>query len=145
VRREEFEAHLVAFSRTKAWALGERESPVSDLELREYEETHGFRLPPEYVNIVQGYGCGQFGFADLFSVRPGEWQIDLHRATAPSLPANFVPVSDNGCGDFYGFVITNGTCESQLVFASHENGYALDPTDFADVYEYIHRYGFHSV
>jgi hypothetical protein len=145
MRSTEFDSHLVAFSRTNAWALGERESPISDVELRDYEKTHGFRFPPEYVHIVQTYGPGQLGFADLFSVRPGEWQIDVHRATAPSLPADFVPVSDNGCGDFYGFVVENGSCESRLVFANHESGYVLEPTDFADVYEYIQRYGFHAV
>jgi hypothetical protein len=87
MRREDFEAHLTAFSQTKAWALGERESPSSGQELREYERTHGFVFPPEYAHIAHTYGVGQFGFVDLFSVRPGEWQIDLHRATAPSLPA----------------------------------------------------------
>jgi hypothetical protein len=82
--------------------------------------------------------------AATFLQAAGEWQIDLYRATAPSLPAEFVPVSDNGCGDFYGFLVSNGGCESRVVFADHEAGYALEATDLADLYEYIERYGFHA-
>jgi hypothetical protein len=144
MRREEFEDHLAAFSRTKTWALGERELPVSRQELHEYERTNGFTFPIEYAHIAQSYGAGQFGFVDLFSVRFGEWQIDVHRATAPSLPAAFVPISDNGCGDFYGFVVAEGRCDSRILFADHETGYSLASTDMADVYEYIQRHGFHA-
>jgi hypothetical protein len=141
MRPEDFDAHLEAFARTKAWEMCERESPVSAEELLEYEQSAGVTLPPEYVHVANTFGPGQFGFAEVFSVRPGEWCIDVHRATAPALPAEFVPISDNGCGDFYGFLVRNGRCESRLVFAAHEEGYALKPTEFADLYEYLQRYG----
>ena len=144
MRSEDFDAHLDAFARTKAWEMCERESPASAEEVLEYEHTSGIAFPPEYVHIVRTFGPGQFGFAEVFSVRPGEWYIDVHRATAPGLPQNFVPISDNGCGDFYGFLVRNGRCESSLVFADHEEGYALKPTEFADLYEYLHRYGFNA-
>jgi hypothetical protein len=107
MRSEDFDASLDAFARTKAWAMCERESPVSAEEVLEYEQSSGISLPPEYVHVVRTFGPGQFGFAEVFSVRPGEWYIDVHRATAPELPQNFVPVSPNGCGDFYVFLVRN--------------------------------------
>ncbi len=144
MRPEDFDAHLAAFARTKAWEMCERETPVSAEEVLEYEKTSGFFLPQEYIHIVRTFGPGQFGFAEVFSVRAGEWYINLHQATAPALPQDFVPISDNGCGDFYGFLVRNGQCESSLVFADHDEGYALKPTEFSALFEYLHRYGFNA-
>ena len=142
--REEFEAHLAAFSRTRAWEMCEREAPITTQELQDYEEVLGCDLPPEYVHLVTILGAGQFGFVKLLSVRPGEWGIDVHRTSAPGLPINFVPISDNGCGDYYGFAVRDGRCEPRVLYADHEAGYSLEMTEFADLYEYLQRYGFHT-
>jgi hypothetical protein len=144
MRREDFAAHLETFARTKAWEMCERESPVAPEELLDYERTAGFAFPPEYVYLACNLGLDQFGFTEVFSVRPGEWHIDVHCLTAPGLPKNFVPISHNGCGDFYGFLVLNGRCESPVFFADHQEGYAPKPTDFADLYQYSHRYGFNA-
>jgi hypothetical protein len=144
MRRDQFEAELSQFSQSKAWNMGEREAPASLAELREYEAMVGFRLPAEYVNLVTSHGAGQFGFVEVFSVRDGEWNIEVQRMSAPGLPQHFVPVSDNGCGDFYGFKVEDGQCSSSLVFADHEQGYSLVDTEFSDLYEYVHRHGFNA-
>lgn len=53
----EFDAALAAFSKaSKAWAIGERESPATELELVAFERKHGLRLPPEYRYIALNHG-----------------------------------------------------------------------------------------
>lgn len=141
---DHFTTQLETFSKGKAWALCEREAPASAAELREYERAHGYTFPPEYVHVATTCGFGQFGFADVFSIRPGDWSIDDQRASTPGLPANFVPISDNGCGDFYGYEVASGKCEPVMVFADHETGYQLTTTEFGDLYEYLDRYGFNA-
>jgi hypothetical protein len=136
----EFERRVVEFAQTKAWALSEREKHIAPGEIEAYELARGFRLPPEYAHVASKYGCGDFGFAQLLSVRAGSWHI----ADFPGMPPNFVPISPNGCGDFYGFAVLNGHCQSGIVFANHEEGYALNATEFPDLYEYLHHYGLHA-
>lgn len=144
MRRDQFETQLSKFSQSKAWEMGEREAPATLAEVREYEAMTGLSLPPEYVHLVTAHGAGQLGFVEVFSVREGEWSIEVRRLSAPGLPQHFVPVSDNGCGDFYGFKVEDGQCSSSLVFADHEQGYSLVETEFSNLYEYVHRYGFNA-
>ncbi len=89
-------------------------------------------------------GAGEVGFTSLFSVRPGYFNIATQRDAAPTLSANFVPISDNGCGDFYGFVVNAGECSSAVYFAEHDSEYKLFPTEFTDLYEYLVRYAFNA-
>jgi hypothetical protein len=51
MRPADFEAALRAFSASKAWAMSEREQPLSESELRAYEAAAGFQLPPEYHHV----------------------------------------------------------------------------------------------
>lgn len=141
----EFERQVEAFADRAAWKLSEREVPVGEPEIQAYERAHGFTFPAEYRYLASTYGCGLFAFAELLSVRPGSWSIDEQRALSPGLPREFVPISGNGCGDFYGFAVVDGHCESRVVFADHEEGYAVKETEFQDLYEYLCHHGLHAV
>jgi hypothetical protein len=136
----EFERRVREFAQTKAWALSERETPTRPGEIEAFERARGVSLPAEYAHIASKYGCGDFGFARLLSVRAGPWHI----GDVPGMPLDFVPISPNGCGDFYGFGVLKERCQSAIVLANHEEGYALNPTEFSDLYEYLHRYGLHA-
>jgi hypothetical protein len=50
----------------------------------------------------------------------------------------------NGVGDFYGFKMVEGVCQSGVVFWDHEEGGALKETDFKDVFEYLVAKGLRS-
>jgi hypothetical protein len=141
---EDFKAEFDRFAQTKAFALSLPEPPNSLEQISSFERSHRFRLPEQYRHVATTFGTGSMGFANLFSVMPGEHGIDEQRATAPELPVHFVPVSDNGCGDFYGFIVHNGSCLPTVYFADHESGYALTKTEFADLFEYLVRYAFNA-
>lgn len=139
---DHFTIQIETFSKEKVWLLCEREAPAKAAELRAFECSHGYTLPPEYALVATTWGFGEFGYTEILSIRQGVWSIDDRRKDAPGLPANFVPISENGCGDFYGFEIKNGKCQSHIVFADHESYYQLTSTQFDDLYEYLNRFGF---
>ncbi len=135
---------VATFKCTKAYALSSPEPPTSLAEVESFERTHGFRLPTAYKEAAAQVGTGEIGFTNLFSVNPGPYNIATQRHAIAELPANFVPISGNGCGDFYGFVVHAGECLPEVYFADHESGFELTRTEFADLHAYLVRYAFNA-
>ncbi|HSP78708.1 MAG TPA: SMI1/KNR4 family protein, partial [Myxococcaceae bacterium] len=78
--------------------------------------------------------AGYFAFALVFGVEAGtEW--DIVKCSA-ELPAGFIPVSDTGTGDYYGFVVKNDECERSVAFWDHETGTVREGV-FPDFYEML--------
>jgi SMI1-KNR4 cell-wall len=139
-----FNDAVMQFLSSKAYALSRPEPPSSLLQIEAFEQANGFRLPSAYKRVAVELGTGAIGFATVFSVGRGENGISAQRGAVPELPPDFVPISDNGCGDFYGFVVRAGVCAPEIYFADHEGGYMLTKTEFADLYEYLVRYAFNA-
>lgn len=116
------------------WFEGDIEAPTTEDELAAFEEAVGAGLPAEYKYLVGRYGSGHFAFTNILSVRDGGWSI---RAAQSFLPKDFIPVSDNECGDFYGFLVEDGSCRPELYFADHDDGYSLLQTNYKNMFEYI--------
>jgi hypothetical protein len=144
MRRAEFDAELRRFAATPAASLSTSEQPVTEMELSAYERASGITFPEAYRDVATRLGCGDVGFLELFSIREGAFHIERQRATAPTLPRKFVPISNNGCGDFYGFIIDKDHCLPEIYFADHELDYEIQPTGIADLYEFVARYGFNA-
>jgi hypothetical protein len=137
---ETFNQYVAEHTKTKVWAMGDRESPATPSEIKAWENAHGATLPLEYQQVVGTWGAGDLGLVSLFSVKPGWRSIDAQVALAKGLlPKQFVPIADNGCGDYYGFKVSSGACEARIYFADHESGFTLEKTEFEDLYEYIAR------
>jgi len=139
-----FEDAIGRFRGTKVDVLSTPEPPPSPAELEAFERAHGFRLPVAYKEATVRLGTGDIGFANVYSVRPGPYNIALQRGEVSGLPLDFVPISDNGCGDFYGFVVCAGECLPEVYFADHESDYKAVRTKFTDLYEYLVRYAFNA-
>jgi hypothetical protein len=138
----EFETELERFQETEGFALSSSEPPTSAEQIDLFEHVHNIRLPQQYRYVATRVGAGDVGYANLFSVGAGYFSIAAQRATTPALPSDFIPVSDNGCGDFYGFVVRGGICAPEVYFADHESEYQVSKTEFSDLYEYLVRYAF---
>ena len=66
---------------------------------------------------------GYFAFTIIFSVSDGsEWYI-LSQTQAISLleKHHFLAVSDNQAGDYYGFKVNAGWCESKIAVYDHDS------------------------
>lgn len=116
------------------WFEGDTETPSTSAELAAFENAVGAVLPTEYKYFGGRYGFGHFAFTNILSVREGNWSIS---AAQSYLPKDFVPVSDNECGDFYGFVVEDGQCKPELYFADHNENYELFPTNYKNLFEYV--------
>jgi len=129
-------ARLVEDSREQHpfWFEGDRETPTTESELLAFEAQARCALPVEYKYFATRYGCGDFAFTNILSVRDGSRSIARAQCDGP---ANFLPISENGCGDYYGFLIEDKACNGAVYFADHEENYKISATEYGDLFEYI--------
>lgn len=119
----------------------ERDPCATDDEVREAEESLGVRFPAEYWVFVKQVGGGYFGFTNVFSpTNVGHWGIvERNRSTLVDL-GDFVAVSDNGVGDYYGFAVKDGVCQSEICFFDHETAEIVE-RGYSDLFEYLAEIG----
>ncbi len=96
----------------------------------------GAALPNEYLDFVRAFGGGDFAFLAVYSL---DADSDLNIVTKNSEPwlsrPDFVAISDNGAGDYYGFMVQDGRCSREVLLLDHESG-ELRPTGHADFFEF---------
>lgn len=115
--------------------------PVSEDQVRETEALLGVELPTEYRAFVKEFGAGYFGYTNVFSATPkGHWSIVERNQAGLDELVRFVAVSDNGVGDYYGFRVRNGVCESVVCFWDHESC-EVEATSFTDLFDYLAEIG----
>ena len=125
-------------SRHPAWFELDHDPPCSQADLERAETRLGTRLPAQYKEFMTSCGGGYFAFVNVFSATEGSfWGIVERNA---GLPPGFIAVSDNGTGDYYGFISTGGECASEVCFLDHETG-RVSATKYPDLFEYIVHMG----
>lgn len=102
-----------------------REPPATDDHIRTIETELGVKLPEEYVWFLKRYGGGLFGYQDIYSALPTSYSFILNSQPFPLPSEKFVAISDNGCGDFYGFRVIDGICGAAVMFCDHEDDYVI--------------------
>jgi hypothetical protein len=140
-----FHEAFARFKTSKAYMLSDLEGPISIAEIEEFERASRIRFPAAYKDVALTIGVGQIGFVTLFSPRSGPYSIETQRHVSAGLPDIFLPISDNGCGDLYGFSVHSGQCKPAVYHADHDAQYKITPTEFLDLYEYIARCAFKAV
>src|SRR4051812_12283567 len=99
-------SQLVAKARQSKlfWCDGEADPPATDAQINLAEEQIGARFPDEYTFFVKQFGGGYFAYANVFSVFPdSKWNLNAINKKY-RLRENFVAVSDDQCGGYYGFI-----------------------------------------
>jgi hypothetical protein len=139
---ETFATHIhEAMSQHPMWFELERELPVTMDEVVDFEDQSGYCLPSHYIYFASNYGCGYFAFTVVLSIRPGAWYLVDRMPSLPCHDEPFVPIAENGCGDFYGFLVRQGVCTEQVYFADHEHHYCPAPTAYRSFFEFIYHVG----
>lgn len=116
---------------------------VTDKEIALYEHKQGIEMPVEYTEFIIRYGGGYFAFTKIFSLaNNSEWNIESLNEKFVKIK-DFIAISDNGAGDFYGFKVIDGKCESQIYVYDHENG-IIESTKYKDLFEYLVGVGLRS-
>lgn len=102
----------------------------SDAQIADHQERLGVTLPEAYVDFVKEFGGGDFAFLRVYSM---DVTSDLNIVVKNDVDwlrrSDFIAVSDNGCGDYYGFPAVNGKCSDTVVLLDHESG-EVSATDF---------------
>jgi hypothetical protein len=104
-------------------------------DIRSAEIALNTEFPIEFRDFLLHNGGGYFAFTNVCSVNPrSQWSI-VERNRNLDIP-QFVAVSDNGMGDFYGFRVRDGKCQPEIWFADHEDRH-LKPTPFPNFFAYL--------
>ena len=119
------------------WFEGECDTLADDDQIAEVEKELGAKLPDEYVEFVKKYGGGYFAFTNVFSVQPdSEWCI-VDRNKGVDLAENFIAISDDEAGGYYGFLIDSGVCGPEIYYWDHESQQILKNHQFCDLLAFI--------
>ncbi len=94
------------------WFSLETDPLATDSEIEAAETQLRILLPIEYKSFVSEYGGGYFAFAIVYSVANSDWNI-VRMNQKFAIP-QFVAISDNGCGDLYGYRVVDNSCVSTV-------------------------------
>ncbi len=115
----------------------EQDPPATDVEIAEVERELSLELPFDYKLFVKKYGGGYFFYTNIFSpISNSEWNIIEVNRKFQSKPIDFIAISDNEVGDYYGFKIVNGICDSKIYFWDHETDNVIN-TNYENLFEFV--------
>lgn len=99
------------------------------------------RLPSEYLDFVSRYGGGDFAFTHVYSLDPASDMYLVAKNAVPWLGReDFIAFSDNGSGDYYGFIVKANEAASSVWLLDHETG-EFQATGHGDIYEFLAAVG----
>lgn len=117
------------------------ECEFSDRELFAIEKELNVELPVEYKQFIQEYGGGYFAFCTIYSMcKNSDWNIVDINNKYILLRKNYLLISENSLGDFYGFKVLGSKCSSQLYFFDHDLE-EWNSSEYSNLFEYIDKVG----
>jgi hypothetical protein len=121
--------------------LGIENESVNAMGIFDFERDYQVSLPEKYKNHMLKYGAGCFAFINLYSpAKESEFSIGKNKEQY-LLPSSFFPISDNGCGDYYGFISHSGVCSDSVYWLGHEDNYKNPIEQYQCLYEFLVRIG----
>ena len=119
------------------WLEGEMEPKASDEAISDAEIKLGINLPGQFIEFIQSVGAGYFGFTNVFSVNTdSEWYL-LDIMDQYSFPKDFIPVSDDETGGYYGFLVKDKKICGDNVYYWHSSE-GLEPAmKYETFYDYL--------
>ncbi|MGP0171778.1 SMI1/KNR4 family protein [Pseudomonas sp. NCHU5208] len=121
------------------WFDMEPDDAPSNFVVSDAEEKLGVKLPVDYKDFVCEYGGGYFAFSSVYSLEVGsDWNLVDMNCKYKKLRGDYVLVSENGVGDFYGYKVVNGVCDSEIYFYDHDVG-VWQGAKYRDLFEYLEK------
>lgn len=117
------------------------ECKLSDGEIFIAEKELNVKFPIEYKQFIQEYGGGHFAFCIIYSIcKKSDWNIVDINNKYILLRKDYLLISENSSGDFYGLNILGNKCSSQLYFFDHDSE-EWSQTKYSNLFEYIAELG----
>jgi len=115
--------------------------PATVEQLDAVERSLGCRLPEDYREFLAVFGGHDFAFVSIYSADPESRAYVVSQNATPWLEdAKFVAFADNGGGDYYGWVVSDGMAADQVMLLDHSSGEVV-PSDFEDFLDFVKREG----
>lgn len=106
----------------------------------EAEVKLGVKLPTDYKKFISEYGGGYFAFSNVFSLEDGsDWHLVDQNYKYDAIREGHVLVSENGFGDFYGFKVVDGVCETKIYFYDHEVE-LWQESSYSSLFDYLEEF-----
>jgi len=115
-----------------------RDIVATEEDIQETEVKLGIILPQAYRDFVKKYGGGDFGYIDIFSAnKKGYWYIVKHNQDFKHyLPKDFIAISDDQTGGYYGYKIVNHQCDEQVCYWHYDGGFDSKVV-YSNIFEFI--------
>ena|SRR6056297_443769 len=115
-----------------------RDAPMTDTRIAELELQRNIVLDWQFRRFLKTYGAGDFLYSWVDSFDPeSEWSLWRQSQFVDGIGQSILPFSDNGCGDYYVFMLVDGKCTSQVYWLDHEQGYTLAESEHEDFNSFI--------
>lgn len=119
------------------WFKLELDQPPSDKLLADAEKLLELKIPQKYKEFLLEFGGGYFALSNVYSLdEASDWYLVNLNSKYQDIRCDYILISENGCGDFYGFKISDHSCEEQLYFYDHEIN-AWSRTEYNDLFEFL--------
>jgi len=110
-----------------------RDAPMDSTRIDELEQEHRVILNPQFRRFLVKYGAGDFLYSWVYSFDPDSgWSLWSDSEFLPGIGRAVLPFSDNGCGDYLAFKVTDGKCSDRVYWLDHEQEYAITDSDYDD-------------
>lgn len=133
----EYNQFLEATEKVKSekpiWFSLKSDKKFSIDEINKIMSENNIYLPEKYVRFLSDFGGGYFGFVNIYSL---DSDSRFYLFDKEPVLRDYLPVSDNGCGDLYCLKIQNGYCTDKVYFYEHETG-MIKASGYHDILEYV--------
>ena len=138
----ELKAIVDEMQKSHAWLFEKkRDAPMTADRIREIEDAKGITLDTDYRCFLMEYGAGEFAYADIYSPDPlSPWSSWNVLETCHVKPDQFMPLTDNGGGDYLGFLTFDGRTLRPLFWADHEKDYSTSESEYGSFIEFITKW-----
>lgn len=112
----------------------ETDTPPSIDEIEDFEKIYRIVLPEKYKLFISEFGGGYFGYANIYSLdNNSNYFIMKHKSFVPN---GYLPIADNGCGDFYVVKYNGEYCFDKIYYYTHDSQ-EITETAYHDILEYL--------
>ncbi len=108
--------------RDRLLQLQRRDPPVPEQLIRETEVSLGATLPPPFRQLVAMIGTGDFGSLELYSLVASPWSLTAVNGSKLQPQRDFVAISHDGFGNYFGFEVECGACRPAVMIQDHLTG-----------------------
>lgn len=100
-------------------------------------------LPDDYKDFYKKYCGGYFGFIALFTYDVQD-EMYIMNFNSPEMvnEIGFFAVCDMETGDYIGYKVVDGKCNSELYYYDHESG-CISDSNYTDFMDFVLREGLH--